>query len=82
MSDKRTRRSCRASWFFRNKGAGSSDDGDANDGRGVLFVSSPQGMMMAAGSLMGHLIYGATVGLVYGHQPVDQPIGDVSTLGL
>lgn len=51
---------------------------------GAGFFSShlPQGMMMAAGSLMGHLIYGAAVGLVYGHQPADRRIGDVSILGL
>ncbi len=51
---------------------------------GAGFFSShlPQGMMMAAGSLMGHLIYGAALGLVYGHEPADRRVGDVSTLGL
>jgi hypothetical protein len=51
-------------------------------GAGLFSSHLPQGMMMAAGSLMGHLIYGAALGLVYGHQPADPRIGDVSTLGL
>jgi uncharacterized protein DUF6789 len=51
---------------------------------GAGFFSShlPQGMTMAGASLMGHLIYGAALGLAYGHQPADRRIGDVSTLGL
>lgn len=51
---------------------------------GAGFFSShlPQGMMMAGASLMGHLIYGAALGFVYGHQPEERQIGDVSTPGL
>lgn len=51
---------------------------------GAGFFSShlPQGMRMAGASLMGHLIYGAALGFVYGPQPADRRIGDVSTPGL
>ncbi len=34
-------------------------------GTGVFFSSTSSGMMMVAGSLMGHLFYGAVLGLVY-----------------
>jgi uncharacterized membrane protein YagU involved in acid resistance len=51
---------------------------------GAGFFSShlPQGMMMAAGSLMGHLIYGGALGVVYGHHPADRGVSDVASLGL
>ena len=34
-------------------------------GAGLFSSHLPQGMMLAAGSLMGHLVYGGVVGLVY-----------------
>ena len=35
-------------------------------GAGVFAVNTPAPMLMVAGSLMGHVVYGAIVGLVYG----------------
>lgn len=35
-------------------------------GAGVFAVNTPAPMMMVMGSLIGHLVYGAVVGLVYG----------------
>ena len=51
---------------------------------GAGFFSShlPRGMMMAAGSLMGHLIYGGIVGLVYGRRESEQAVTAASPLGL
>ncbi len=35
-------------------------------GSGVFAMNTPAPMMMVMGSLIGHLVYGASVGLVYG----------------
>jgi uncharacterized membrane protein YagU involved in acid resistance len=35
-------------------------------GAGVFAMNTPAPMMMVMGSLIGHLVYGAVVGLVYG----------------
>lgn len=51
-------------------------------GAGLFSSHLPQSMMMAAGSLMGHLIYGASLGVVYGHQPADRGVTDVASPGL
>lgn len=50
-------------------------------GAGLFSSHLPQGTMMAAGSLMGHLIYGGVVGLIY-HRHSEVELGHFSTLGL
>ncbi len=41
-------------------------------GAGLFSSHLPGGMMIAAGSLMGHLIYGGIVGLVYGRRESEE----------
>jgi uncharacterized membrane protein YagU involved in acid resistance len=50
-------------------------------GAGLFSSHLPQGMMLALGSLMGHLIYGGVVGFVYYHH-AEEELGHFSTLGL
>jgi uncharacterized protein DUF6789 len=50
-------------------------------GAGLFSSNLPQGAMLAAGSLMGHLVYGAVVGLIY-NRGAEVEIGQFSTLGL
>lgn len=42
-------------------------------GAGVFALGTPAPMLMIAGSLMGHVAYGAVVGLVYGTNPHAHP---------
>ena len=51
-------------------------------GAGLFSSHMPQGLMMAIGSLMGHLIYGAVLGSIYGSQRSEKPAGHLITLGL
>jgi hypothetical protein len=51
-------------------------------GAGVFSSHLPKGMMMAAGSLMGHLIYGGIVGLVYGRRESEEASDQACTLCL
>jgi uncharacterized membrane protein YagU involved in acid resistance len=46
-------------------------------GAGVFASNMPDAVMIVMGSLMGHLIYGAVVGAIYGKQAV-QPQSQVS----
>jgi hypothetical protein len=48
-------------------------------GAGLFSSHLPQGVMMAGGSLMGHLVYGAVLGLIYGSQRPEQITGRFST---
>jgi Family of unknown function (DUF6789) len=51
-------------------------------GAGLFSSNLPRGMMMAAGSLIGHLIYGGIVGLVYGRRESEEVTAHASTLGI
>lgn len=51
-------------------------------GAGLFSSHMPQGMMMAMGSLLGHLIYGGVLGAVYGHEQAEGAPGALSTLKL
>jgi uncharacterized membrane protein YagU involved in acid resistance len=42
-------------------------------GAGVFAVNTPAPMMMVIGSLIGHIVYGSVVGLVYGTEQVESP---------
>lgn len=49
-------------------------------GAGLFSSHLPHGGMMAVGSLMGHLIYGAVLGVLYGAGRTDNPARDLSIL--
>ena len=51
-------------------------------GAGLFSSHLPQGMMMAGGSLMGHLVYGGIVGLVYGRRESEEAGAQDCTLCL
>ncbi len=42
-------------------------------GAGFFASGTPQPFMTVFGSLMGHVVYGAILGLIYGPQPAVQP---------
>ena len=50
-------------------------------GAGLFSSNLPQGMMLAVGSLLGHLLYGGVVGLVY-YRNAEAELGHFSTPGL
>lgn len=50
-------------------------------GAGLFSSNAPEGMMLATGSLVGHLIYGGIVGFIY-YRRAEMELGDYSTLGL
>jgi uncharacterized membrane protein YagU involved in acid resistance len=50
-------------------------------GAGLFSSNLPRGTMMAAGSLIGHLIYGGIVGLVYGRRESEEGAAHASALG-
>ena len=49
-------------------------------GAGLFSSNLPQGMMLAIGSLLGHLLYGGVVGFVY-HRNGEEELGHFSTPG-
>lgn len=49
-------------------------------GAGVFSQNLPQGTMMTMGSLLGHLIYGAVLGSIYGQQGSERTVGHLSAV--
>lgn len=51
-------------------------------GAGFFSMNAPQGLKLAMGSLMGHWVYGAILGSVYGSQQTQKTARPQLTLGL